>query len=130
LQRPIGSAERRFVMSPLDSGLRAVGFTELGGLTLKPIRRRFATLRHHSQALLPELANPALEVREWMGHRPTLPDSLPVIDRHPQYERLPFAFGNQHLGLTQAAISAELVVSLMSGGTPTIDPQPYRVDRF
>jgi D-amino-acid dehydrogenase len=41
-----------------------------------------------------------------------------------------FAFGNQHLGLTQAAISAELVVSLMSGEAPPIDPQPYRVDRF
>ena len=41
-----------------------------------------------------------------------------------------FAFGNQHLGLTQAAISAELVIGLMSGETPAIDPQPYRVDRF
>jgi D-amino-acid dehydrogenase len=130
LNRPIGSAERRFVMSPLDSGLRAVGFTELGGLKLKPFARRFRVLRHHSQALLPALANPALKTREWMGHRPTLPDSLPVIDRHPLHEQLWFAFGNQHLGLTQAAISAELVVSMMSGEAPPIDPQPYRVDRF
>lgn len=130
LNRPIGSAERRFVISPLDSGLRAVGFTELGGLQLKPIARRFKTLRRHSQALVPALADPALNCREWMGHRPTLPDSLPVIDRHPQHDRLLFAFGNQHLGLTQAAISAELVVSLMTGETPTIDPQPYRIDRF
>lgn len=130
LQRPIGSAERRFVMSPLDSGLRAVGFTELGGLKLKPVRQRFATLRRHSQALLPGLADPAMDVREWMGHRPTLPDSLPVIDRHPRYERLLFAFGNQHLGLTQAAISAELVVSLMKGTQPPIDPKPYSVARF
>lgn len=130
LNRPIGSAERRFVISPLDSGLRAVGFTELGGLHLKPIARRFKTLRRHSQALVPALDDPSLNCREWMGHRPTLPDSLPVIDRHPQHTRLLFAFGNQHLGLTQAAISAELVVSLMSGETPAIDPQPYRVDRF
>ncbi|UTW13550.1 NAD(P)/FAD-dependent oxidoreductase [Marinobacterium rhizophilum] len=130
LRRPIGSAERRFVMSPLDSGLRAVGFTELGGLKLKPVRRRYASLRRHSQALLPGLSDPAVEVREWMGHRPTLPDSLPVIDRHPQHERLLFAFGNQHLGLTQAAISAELVVSLMQGTPPPIDPAPYRVTRF
>lgn len=130
LNRPIGSAERRFVISPLDSGLRAVGFTELGGLRLKPIRRRFATLRRHSQALLPALADPSLNSREWMGHRPTLPDSLPVIDRHPQHPRLLFAFGNQHLGLTQAAISAELVIDLMAGETPSIDPRPYRVDRF
>ncbi|MDM8347298.1 FAD-dependent oxidoreductase [Pseudomonas sp. sp1636] len=130
LNRPIGSAERRFVISPLDSGLRAVGFTELGGLRLKPIRRRGKTLRRHSQALIPALADPSLQTSEWMGHRPTLPDSLPVIDRHPQHARLLFAFGNQHLGLTQAAISAELVVSLMAGETPPIDLRPYRVDRF
>ena len=130
LTRPIGSAERRFVMSPLDSGLRAVGFTEFGGLTLKPIRRRFQTLRRHSQALIPALAEPSLQTSEWMGHRPTLPDSLPVIDRHPQLPSLLFAFGNQHLGLTQAAISAELVVDLMNDEAPALDPRPYRVERF
>lgn len=130
LTRPIGSAERRFVMSPLDSGLRAVGFTELGGLKLKPIARRFRVLRHHCRALLPQLADSGLRVQEWMGHRPTLPDSLPVIDRHPQYPGLYYAFGNQHLGLTQAAVSAELVVSMISGDAPPIDPEPYRADRF
>lgn len=130
LRRPIGSAERRFVMSPLESGLRAVGFTELGGLKLKPFPRRYKTLRRHSEALLPELANPAIETVEWMGFRPTLPDSLPVIDCHPQYKRLLFAFGNQHLGLTQAAVSAELVVSLMAGEQPQLDLKPYSISRF
>lgn len=130
LKHPIGSAERRFVMSPLRSGLRAVGFTELGGLTLKPIGRRFRVLRHHSRALVPALRDPNLKVDEWMGHRPTLPDSLPVIDRDRRYSGLFYAFGNQHLGLTQAAISAELVISLMAGEPPAIDPSPYRVDRF
>lgn len=130
LNRPIGSAERRFVISPLDSGLRAVGFAEFGGLRLKAISRRFKTLRRHSQALIPALDDPSLNCREWMGHRPTLPDSLPVIDRHPWHDRLLFAFGNQHLGLTQAAISAELVIDLLTGETPAIDPRPYRIDRF
>lgn len=130
LHRPIGSADRRFVMSPLESGLRAVGFTELGGLKLNPIGRRFATLQRHSRALLPNLKNETRKTEEWMGHRPTLTDSLPVIDRHPKYDRLLFAFGNQHLGLTQAAITAELVVDIMGGKTPRLDPAPYRVDRF
>ncbi|MBY4675885.1 NAD(P)/FAD-dependent oxidoreductase [Marinobacterium arenosum] len=130
LNRPIGSAERRFVISPLASGLRVVGMTELGGLKLKPFRRRFAALRHHSRALLPSLKGSSATVSEWMGHRPTLPDSLPVIDRHPKHPRLLFAFGNQHLGLTQAAISAELVVSLLANTEPPIEPAPFRVDRF
>ncbi|BBB28103.1 NAD(P)/FAD-dependent oxidoreductase [Neptunomonas japonica] len=130
LNHPIGSAERRFVMTPLDSGLRVVGITELGGLKLKPFKQRFDSLQHHSGQLLSQLNNPTLEVSKWMGHRPTLPDSLPVIDRHPKHSQLLFAFGNQHLGLTQAAISAELVVGLMSGDLPTINYEPFRVDRF
>ncbi|HHF3075727.1 TPA: NAD(P)/FAD-dependent oxidoreductase [Vibrio diabolicus] len=130
LQHPIGSAERKFVMSPLASGLRVVGITEIGGLRLPEFARRFNVLRHHSRQLLPRLNNPALKVSEWMGHRPTLADSLPVIDQHPRHPRLLFAFGSQHLGLTQAAISAELVISLLRQVEPEFDVKPYRVDRF
>lgn len=130
LNRPIGSAERHFVMSPLASGLRSVGFTEIGGLHATPFRRRFKTLLCHTQALVPALGRASQKTSEWMGHRPTLPDSLPVISHHPAHANLLFAFGNQHLGLTQAAITAEIVVSLLSGETPPVDPQPYRVDRF
>ncbi|MDV5059055.1 NAD(P)/FAD-dependent oxidoreductase [Vibrio diabolicus] len=130
LQHPIGSTERKFVMSPLASGLRVVGITEIGGLRLPEFARRFNVLRHHSRQLLPRLNNPALKVSEWMGHRPTLADSLPVIDQHPRHPRLLFAFGNQHLGLTQAAISAELVISLLRQVEPEFDVKPYRVDRF
>ncbi|HHF3114182.1 TPA: NAD(P)/FAD-dependent oxidoreductase [Vibrio diabolicus] len=130
LHHPIGSAERKFVMSPLASGLRVVGITEIGGLRLPEFARRFNVLRHHSRQLLPRLNNPALKVSKWMGHRPTLADSLPVIDQHPRHPRLLFAFGNQHLGLTQAAISAELVISLLRQVEPEFDVKPYRVDRF
>lgn len=130
LHHPIGSAERKFVMSPLASGLRVVGITEIGGLRLPEFTRRFNVLRHHSRQLLPRLNNPALKVSEWMGHRPTLADSLPVIDQHPRHPRLLFAFGNQHLGLTQAAIGAELVISLLRQVEPEFDVKPYRVDRF
>jgi D-amino-acid dehydrogenase len=130
LNHPIGSAERSFVMSPLDSGLRVVGITELGGLKLKPFMRCFESLQHHSRKLLPRLNDPTLKASKWMGHRPTLPDSLPVIDKHPKYSQLLFAFGNQHLGLTQAAISAEMVVGLMTGHLSSINYDPFRVDRF
>nr|WP_320135382.1 FAD-dependent oxidoreductase [uncultured Amphritea sp.] len=130
LRHHIGSAERKFVMGPLASGLRVVGMTELGGLTLPPCKRRFDVLRHHSQQLVPELNTAVLEASEWMGHRPTLPDSLPVIDQHPDYSRLCFAFGNQHLGVTQAAITAELVLQLMQKRATSIDITPFGVDRF
>lgn len=130
LNHPIGSAERKFVMSPLDSGLRAVGMTELGGLKLKPFKQRFISLFHHSNKLLPTLKESILETEEWMGFRPTLPDSLPIIDKHPKYPHLLFAFGNQHLGLTQAAISAELIAGLMTERANIINCEPFKVNRF
>ncbi|MFX3943871.1 FAD-dependent oxidoreductase, partial [Streptococcus suis] len=86
--------------------------------------------RHHSRQLLPLLNNSALPESEWMGHRPTIADSLPVIDRHPHHPQLLFAFGHQHLELTQAAIRAELVISLLRKTEPEFDVAPYRVDRF
>ncbi|MBN1005768.1 NAD(P)/FAD-dependent oxidoreductase [Amphritea pacifica] len=130
LRHTIGSAERRFVMGPLESGLRVVGMTELGGLKLHPFKQRFDVLRYHSRQLLPGLNTPELEVSEWMGHRPTLPDSLPVIDQHPQHPQILFAFGNQHLGLTQAAVTAELTLKLLQKEVSMIDMSLFKVNRF
>ena len=130
LSRPIGSAERNVVMTPLTNGLRTVGVSEWGGLKVPFKQKRTATLRHHSQALLPELKSTDWPQQEWMGFRPTLPDSLPVIDRHPVYPHLLLAFGHQHLGLTQAAISAELIRSLVEGDQPSLDLSPYALSRF
>ncbi|WP_104202902.1 NAD(P)/FAD-dependent oxidoreductase [Billgrantia saliphila] len=129
LRRPVGSAERRCVMTPMTCGLRVVGFTELGGLSLSPIKRRYASLRRHTARLLAEASGLDAST-EWMGFRPTLPDSLPVIDTHPDSANIHFAFGHQHLGLTQAAITAELVTALVAGERPALDMAPYRVNRF
>lgn len=130
LRQPVGSAERNVVMTPMSCGLRIVGFSELGGLSLAPIHRRFITLKHHAESLLKDSSSLDDSAREWMGFRPTLPDSLPVIDRHPVYPMVHFAFGHQHLGLTQAAITAELIEALVCDETPAIDLAPYRITRF
>lgn len=130
LNYPMGSAERRFVMTPLESGLRVVGMSELGGLTLAPFKKRYDVLKRHACALIPGLKTKSEQCEFWMGHRPTLPDSLPVIDRHPHYRNIGFAFGNQHLGLTQAAVSAELLWKVMENEPTEVDMNLYRVNRF
>lgn len=130
IRHPIGSVERRFVISPLTSGLRVVGITEFGGLILPPFRKHFASLTHHSNNLIPRLEKQTIDTQEWMGHRPTLPDSLPIISKHPMHPQLLFCFGHQHLGLTQAAISAEYIIGLLDR---TLEPDrcfAFRVDRF
>lgn len=129
LRQPVGSAERNVVMTPMTCGLRVVGFSELGGLALKPNPKRSRTLKHHVSALLSD-NHGVDQARDWMGFRPTLPDSLPVIGQHPRHSQVHFAFGHQHLGLTQAAITAELVADQMMGRAADIDLTPFRVDRF
>jgi D-amino-acid dehydrogenase len=68
--------------------------------------------------------------REWMGYRPSLPDSLPVIGRARSAAYVFYAFGHGHLGLTQAAATGRLIRDLVSGEVPSIDLSPFRPNRF
>ena len=65
-----------------------------------------------------------------MGPRPTLPDYLPAIGRLKGEPRILYAFGHQHLGLTMAAVTAELTTALARGVEPSIDLTPFRIERF
>jgi len=65
-----------------------------------------------------------------MGFRPSTPDSLPIIDISPKTSRVIYAFGHGHLGLTQAAGTAELITELLSGRDPKITMAPYSASRF
>jgi D-amino-acid dehydrogenase len=66
----------------------------------------------------------------WCGPRPTLPDYLPAIGRMEQYPRVLYAFGHQHLGMTLASVTAELIESLALWEMPRINLAPFRVERF
>ena len=83
--------------------------------------------RLHGEAaeLLPALAG--LEpVQHWAGLRPGSPDNIPVIDRHPDFDNVFVNVGHYRYGVTLAPASAELLVDLMEGNTPVLDPAPYR----
>jgi len=130
LNRPVCSVDRRVFLSPLNSGFRVVGISELGGLTLPAQPARFETLRHHARQLFPHRSELINQASEWMGKRPTLPDSLPVIDVHPDHAHLGFAFGNQHLRLTQAAITGRLLSQRLMGMPCDLNLKPFRITRF
>ena len=68
--------------------------------------------------------------REWMGFRPSLPDSLPVIGRSKHQANVCYAFGHGHLGLTQAAATGRLISALILGQTPSVDLLPFSAQRF
>jgi D-amino-acid dehydrogenase len=66
----------------------------------------------------------------WMGARPTLPDYLPAIGRSVRAANLFYAFGHQHLGLTLAPITAELVRSQIDRVAALVDLTPFNLERF
>ncbi len=128
LRRPVASAERSVIVSPMSVGLRMTGTVEFGGLHLPPDPRRHALLRRQMQALLP--GAPVETASTWMGFRPSLPDHLPVLGAAPRHRGVFFAFGHQHLGLTLCGVTARVMTDLMHGRAPGIDLSAYRVDRF
>ena len=137
LRHILTSADRNVVLSPLDCGLRIVGFGEYAGLESKPINKRYRVLQHHLRKLIPNIDAAPPDIQTWMGNRPTFPDSLPVIDLHPRHPKIGLIFGHHHLGVTHAAVSAKMLTALMTKGKkgevwkPFADaPDAYSVTRF
>ena len=128
LGREIIFAERKFVATPLACGLRIGGAAEFGGLEAAANYRRSRMLATLAGLYLPGLATEG--GTEWAGHRPTTPDSLPVIGASRRKPSVFYAFGHGHLGLTQAATTGRLVADLMAGRAPPIDLAPYGIGRF
>lgn len=117
-----------FVVTRINDGIRVGGAVELGGLKLPPNFKRAETLLEKARRFLPDLDTS--EGTQWMGFRPSIPDSLPVIDRSARERRVFYAFGHGHLGLTQAAGTAQLVSELVGGMAPSIDTSAFSARRF
>ncbi|WP_299638414.1 FAD-binding oxidoreductase [uncultured Ruegeria sp.] len=117
-----------FVATRINGGVRIGGAVELGGLELPPNYKRADTLLAKAGRFMPDLN---LEGgTQWMGFRPSLPDSLPVIDRSARASQVFYAFGHGHLGLTQSAGTADLVADLVTNAKPALDMKPYASTRF
>jgi len=117
-----------FVVTRIGDGIRVGGAVELGGLQPPPNFKRAKVLLAKAKSFLP-----ALDDRggtEWMGFRPSMPDSLPVIGAAPGSPRVTYAFGHGHLGLTQSAATAQLIADLIANRPPAIDLTPFRPNRF
>lgn len=119
---------RAFMVTPTAGGIRIGGTVEMAGLAAAPDYRRARVLVDRARVALPGLA--VRDTSEWMGHRPALPDTVPIIGRSATTRGVYYATGHGHLGLTYAATTARLIGDLVTGRTPPLDLTPYRVDRF
>lgn len=128
LSREVIFAERQFVATPLDMGLRIGGAAEFAGLEAKPNYERSNALAELGRRYLPGLNTEG--GTRWMGHRPTTPDSLPVIGRSPKRSDVFYAFGHSHTGLTFGPTTGKLIAELVAGRPLTIDVAPFGIERF
>ncbi len=127
LRRQLFFGGHGFVVTPLATGIRIGGAVELGGLTLPPNFKRADAMLHKAARFMPGLATSG---KQWMGFRPSLPDSLPAIGFSRRSRRIAYAFGHGHLGLTQSAGTGKLVAELLTGATPSLDLTPFSPQRF
>lgn len=127
LVRPLTPVSRGFYFSPMQGRLRVAGTVELGGLHAPPAPHRLTRLEEGARAIFPDLPVPS---RSWMGFRPSLPDSLPVIGPSRGGNDVIYAFGHGHLGLTLAPVTARIVAALVAGDAPHVSLTPYLAQRF
>lgn len=125
--RPCSPTSRGFYFCPMDGRLRVAGTVELGGLTAPPSAHRLRRMEDGARLFLPGLGTPD---REWMGFRPSIPDSLPVIGPSRGGAEVIHAFGHGHLGLTLAPVTARLVADLIAGRDPGERLLPCLPSRF
>jgi D-amino-acid dehydrogenase len=128
LKYPVMSLTRHFVMTPLEGGLRVAGTAEFAALDAKPDYRRAKVLLELAGQYLDGLKTS--DVTEWMGQRPAMPDSLPVISVSPRHPNVFYAFGHGHYGLTQGPTTGRIIADMVLGNEPSIDLAPFRMDRF
>ncbi|MXN45508.1 FAD-dependent oxidoreductase [Shinella kummerowiae] len=123
LRRPVCYTEHGFYMTPMADGLRAAGTVELAGLAPPLNERRTSVIRNAVAKLLPAAGT---GTSEWLGLRPSMPDSLPVIGKSPRTERVIYAFGHGHLGLTLAGVTGALLSDLISDRATHLDVTALR----
>lgn len=127
-RRMVNWVRRRVFATPMEMGLRLAGTVEFAGLEAGPNWRRAEILIDFAKEMYSDLN--VSKVTRWMGHRPCLPDSLPVIGPSPRAPGIFYAFGHGHVGMCGAPGTGRTIAELVAGEQPQIDIRPFRVDRF
>jgi glycine/D-amino acid oxidase-like deaminating enzyme len=123
---PVVFEDRSMIVTRFEGGLRVASFVEYAAVDAPPDPGKWRRLHQHVRQLgIPVHGQPV----QWFGARPTLPDYLPAIGRSARFGNLYYAFGHQHLGLTLAAITGEMIGGVMAGdGAP--GNAAFAIERF
>jgi D-amino-acid dehydrogenase len=129
---PTTDADGQFVATPMAHGLRLAGTVELAGLAAAPDWRRATNLLTQAGKLYPALQQRHGEdsYSKWMGHRPSLPDSLPVLGPSTRSPDVFHAFGHGHVGMTGGPYTGKIIADLVAGRPSPVDLAPFSPTRF
>src|SRR5262245_28140663 len=125
---PVHVSEAKVFVTPMEMGVRVAGQAEFSGIYTEPNYQRAEVLETHMKRMFRSVRT--VDSTRWMGRRPSMPDSLPVISPSAKHRNVFYAFGHGHLGLCRGAPTGRLVADLVAGRRPAIDLTPFRVDRF
>lgn len=128
LNNSVTDNDLHFAVSSMETGLRVSGMMEFAGADAPETPRRYRILTKLAKRMIPDLNGDPDE--RWMGQRPVIPDTLPVIGAHADHPSLLLAFGHGQLGLTGAPVTGRIIAALAAGERPNIDLAPYRPERF
>jgi len=128
INNSIMDGDNKFVASSMLAGVRCAGTAEFAGLDAAPNYNRARIFKTLAKKLLPDINTQ--DTLEWMGTRPSFPDSLPCLGEVPGHKGLFAAFGHSHYGFGMAPNTGRIAASIISGEQPNIDLAPYRIDRF
>ena len=128
VKRPIMEGDAKFLVTPMSMGIRFAGTVELGGVIAPPNPKRIQIIEEKAKKMFPEID--LTETSSWMGFRPSIPDSLPVIGPSPEMKNVYFAFGHQHVGLTSGPQTGRIISDYVSGRLSNLDVDAFRCDRF
>ncbi|MEM6587424.1 MAG: FAD-binding oxidoreductase [Pseudomonadota bacterium] len=126
-KNPMMIVSGKFGVTPMSTGLRCAGTVELGGTKNTPNRAALRLIGEHVTKSFPDLHYS--EAEEWLGFRPSTPDSVPLIGEIGATGAYA-AFGHQHIGLTAGPKTGRLISALINGDTPNMDLSPYNANRF
>ena len=124
----IMDADAKFVASSMAAGVRCAGTAEFAGLDALPDYRRAQVFARLAKHLFPDINTK--DTIEWMGSRPSFPDSLPCLGEIPSKKGLFCAFGHSHYGFGMAPNTGRVVASIVTGEPVNIDLTPYQISRF
>lgn len=128
LNNSVMDVDNMFVASSMDDGLRVAGTAEFAGIDAPPNQKRIDSLKKHAKSIFPKLNTENL--RTWMGARPSMPDSLPVLGELPKHKGLFAAFGHSHYGLMMAPKTGQIISELLSNKPINQDLSVFDAARF